>query len=86
MATLAQHRPFAGFGSFTGLGKATDAAAPAGRPGVFRRLFDAIVESQQRQAQREVNRVVAWRNGILNDELERQIGERMVQGNWTVRH
>ncbi|MBL8587407.1 MAG: hypothetical protein JNK46_02665 [Methylobacteriaceae bacterium] len=50
-------------------------AAPA-RPGFFRSLLDAMVESRRRQADAEIARLIG-RNGRLTDEIERKIGERM---------
>ena len=52
---------------------------------LFRRLFDAVWDAHRRQAEREINRVVAWRAGPINDALEREIGERIFRGDWTTR-
>jgi hypothetical protein len=43
----------------------------------WRRLFDAIVASQQRRAEREVARYLATRGDLLNDETEREIMRRL---------
>jgi hypothetical protein len=58
------------------------AAVPAdvkpGRKPFWSRLFDAIVESQQRRADREVARWLASHGDILTDEREREIMRRLM--------
>jgi hypothetical protein len=63
---------------------------PAVRPaprrrGVWRALVRALIEavtaSHRRQAQREIDRFVA-RRGRFTDGIEREIGERMMRGDW----
>lgn len=55
------------------------------RPGVLRRLYDAIMEAQQRKANRDIERVIAARAGFFNDSLEREIGGHMFSGNMMTR-
>ena len=47
------------------------------RPGLWRRMFDAVWYAQQRRAMRDIDRVVAGRAGMINDSLEREIEQRM---------
>jgi hypothetical protein len=75
MATFANATDFAGF-SVHGR---TPASPEAPR---WRRLFDALLDSRQRQAQRDIDRVVSERQGLITDSLEREIGERMFSGDW----
>lgn len=56
---------------------ATQDHAPAGakpaRKPFWSRLFDALVASQQRRAQREIARYLASHGHVLTDEMEREI-------------
>ena len=47
------------------------------RPGIWRRMFDAVWYARERQAQRDIDRVVAARDGQINDRLEREIEKLM---------
>ena len=47
------------------------------RPGIWRRMFDAVWYAQQRRAMRDIDRLVAGRAGMINDSLEREIERRM---------
>jgi hypothetical protein len=55
------------------------------RPGILRRIYNAIMEAQERKANRDIERVVAARAGFFNDSLEREIGEHMSSGNMMTR-
>jgi len=57
---------------------ATD-AKPVRKP-FWRRVFDAIVESRQRRADREVARYLASHGHLLTDEAEREIMRRLAGG------
>ncbi len=50
------------------------------RKGFWRRLFDAIVESQQRRAEREIARYLASHGGLLTDDMEREMMRRLTGG------
>ena len=50
-------------------------AKPARKP-LLARLYDAVVQSQQRRAEREIGRYLANR-GPLTDEIEREIMRRL---------
>lgn len=59
---------------------------PAVRPvprrrGVWRALVEAVSASRRRRAQQEIDRFVA-RRGRFTDSIEREIGERMMRGDW----
>ena len=54
-------------------------------PGVWRRIFDAIVESRQRSIDREIARQLYRSGGRLTDSIEREIMENVMTGNWKVR-
>ena len=59
----------------------TKAAAQPDAPskrGVFRRILDAVVESRQRQADREIARFLRTRGGKLTDDIEREIERRFL--------
>ena len=39
----------------------------------LRRIFDAVMEARQRDAERDIRRLIGWWDGPLSDELERRI-------------
>ena len=47
------------------------------RPSIWRRMYDAVWYARERQAQRDIDRVVAARAGLITDQLEREIEQRM---------
>src|SRR5262245_44765603 len=57
-----------------------DAASTAGKPerkGFWRRVYEALVASQQRRADREIAAYIARHGGLLTDDMERQIMQRI---------
>jgi hypothetical protein len=56
------------------------ATGPARKPGLTRRLFAALFEAREKRAQRAVDEYVARQGGRLTDSVEREIGERMLDG------
>ena len=62
----------------------TQAPAPARRT-PWRLLYDAMILSRERQTQRDIDRVVAWRDGGFNDAFEREIAERHYSDGWNFR-
>ena len=46
---------------------AADRAAAFPKPGLWRRAYDALMESRQRQADREIAEILARRGGIMAD-------------------
>ena len=60
--------------------------APAGpetekapRKSFWRRFGDALIESQQRRADREIARFLASHGGLMTDEMEREIMRRVTR-------
>ena len=52
------------------------ARAPAHR-GILRRMFDALIESRQRKAEREIAAYIAHSGGRLTDSIERELMDRV---------
>jgi len=50
------------------------------RPGLLRRLLDALVTSRQQQIEHEIARYLESRGGKLTDTVEREIEERLFRG------
>jgi hypothetical protein len=46
--------------------------APLRKP-IWRRLFNALMEAQQRRAEREIARYLTTRGGLLTDDMEREM-------------
>lgn len=57
---------------------AAKAVLPPPRRRFWRRMIDRILDAQQRDAQRAVERYVA-RRGKLTDSMEREIAERLMR-------
>ena len=55
------------------------------KPGLLRRLYNTLFESRERHAQRTVEAYIARRGYRMTDSLEREIGERMLDGQWMTR-
>jgi hypothetical protein len=53
----------------TPLGSRARDTQAARRPGVFRRILEAIMESRQRTADREIAEIIGRRGGVLSREL-----------------
>lgn len=62
--------------TYTETGYAVGEPAPA-RRGVWRRVYDAIMRSQQRRAEQEIARYVARHGGLFTDDMEREIMHRL---------
>ncbi len=78
MISIPFHRDF---GSAGELMHRRDKPAPA-RPGVLRRIVDAIEHSRQRAAEREIARIIGAGLGPddrLNDEMERRLLRRLTE-------
>jgi hypothetical protein len=59
--------------------------ALAKRPGILRRIFDAFMESRQRDVDRQIAGFLAARSGgTLTDDLEREISHRLSTSNWSL--
>lgn len=82
MSYAAHHKQFGSSVSHTVLPKD---GAGARKAGILRRLFDALMLSRQRDADRQISRFVAARSGeVLTDSLEREISQRLLTSNWRV--
>lgn len=55
----------------------TSEAAAVEQPGFWRRAFDRMVAAQQRRAEREIAAYLKSHGGLLTDDMEREIGERL---------
>ncbi len=56
-------------------------AEAAPRKSIWARFFDAIVETQQRRADREIARFLETHGGLLTDDMERQIMDNLSRRN-----
>jgi hypothetical protein len=81
--SYAAHFPGSGacFGE-KGCGSGTGAVS---KPGLLRRILNAIFESHQKQTDRDVARFFIRSGGRLTDELEREMTQRLFKGNWDPR-
>jgi len=52
-------------------------ADTAPRKGFWRRAFERLVAAQQRRADREIAAFLARHGGVLSDDMEREIMQRM---------
>jgi len=59
--------------------------AIAKKPSVLRRIFDAIMESRQKRADREIALRLGRSGGRITDEFEREMMQSLMTGNWKVR-
>lgn len=59
--------------------------AATNKAGILRRIFDVIMESRQRAADRQIARFLAARSGgRLTDNLEREMTHRLLTSNWSL--
>ena len=49
------------------------------RRSLLRRIFDAVMEARQRDAERDIRRLIGWSDGPLSDEFERRITEHLMR-------
>jgi hypothetical protein len=56
--------------------------AVAKRGGIWRRIFDAVYESRRRHADREVAAFIERSGGRMTDNIEFQISQRLMTGDW----
>ncbi len=61
------------------------ATRSAARRGFFSRLFDALLESREQEAQRIVASHLARTGYRFTDSIERELNERLVNGGWNAR-
>ena len=55
------------------------------KPGILRRIFDAIGAVSERQSEREIAHFIARRGARITDEVEREIGRRVMTSNFGIR-
>ena len=55
------------------------------KPGLLRRIVRAVVESRQRQIDREIARFLARSGGRLTGDMERRLTEHLLSRNCTIR-
>jgi hypothetical protein len=53
------------------------AAASAQHKPIWRRIYDAMVASQQRRAEREIAMYLASHGGLFTDDMEREMMRRL---------
>jgi hypothetical protein len=72
------------FGSLLSQPAAKGPAVPK-KAGILRRVFDAFMETRQRDVDRQIARFLAGRSDeTLTDDLEREISHRLSTSNWSV--
>ncbi len=49
------------------------------RRNLLLRIFDAVIEARQRDAERDIRRLIGWSDGPLTDEFERRITEHLMR-------
>ena len=64
---------------------AADATRSVAKPSVFRRVLNALVESRQRAAEREIEAYINRHGGTLTDDLERAISRNFGQSSVSFR-
>ena len=64
---------------------ATSPDSVRAKPGILRRILDAIGAASERQSEREIARFIARRGARITDEVEREIGRRVMTSNWGIR-
>jgi hypothetical protein len=58
----------------------TGANTVPNKNGLLRRIFNAFMESRQRQVDRDIARFIARSGGRLTDDMERQMMQRLLTG------
>jgi hypothetical protein len=80
MTYAAHQRDFVPY--FRDKASTTRSNAVANKAGVVRRIFDAIIEPRQKQADRDIARILARSGGRLTDDIEREMTQCLLPGNW----
>jgi hypothetical protein len=75
-----------GFFPFVHGRRAAASNSPASKPGILRRIVQAMLESRQRQVDREIAHFLTRSGGRLTDDMERRLTEHLLSRsrNWTV--
>jgi len=61
------------------------AAPVAPQPGIFSRLFKAVFETRQQQADRTVEAYLERTGHRFTDSIEREVNEHLFNGGWNMR-
>jgi hypothetical protein len=77
MAYTATHRDFAHIGRHPG--------ATTEKPNLLRRLYDAVMDARQKQANNELAQYLVRSGGRLTDDIEREMTQRLSRGDWNFR-
>ena len=67
---------------FTGCPRREHGRVTAPRPGWLRRVYDAVFDSRQKQAERVVAAYLEHTGGRFTDDIERRLTERLITGEW----
>ena len=70
------------FADCSGNDRPAPAPVAARRRGWLRRIYDALIESRQKQAERVAASYLAGTGGRFTDDIERRLVERLVSGDW----
>ena len=81
MSYAAHHKDF---GSFVGHQPIPKGETVAKKIGLVRRIFDALMQSRQRDVDRQIARFLAQSGRAFTDDLEREISQRPRTSNWSV--
>ena len=81
MSYAAHHKDF---GSLASQKAPPTGEAVAKKPGILWRIFDAFMESRQREADRQIARFLVRSGGALTDDLECEITRRLLTSNFGV--
>jgi hypothetical protein len=79
MNAQAHHVDFHFFGAAKAGAKSR---ADAKEPRLLGRIFDAMIESDQRRSDREIEGILARSAGRFTDAMEREMFERQYASNW----
>jgi hypothetical protein len=79
MTYAAHHRDFV---PYSGEKASTRSNAVAIKVAALRRNFEAIFGSRQKQADQDIARFLARSGGHLTDNVEREMTQRLLTGNW----
>jgi hypothetical protein len=81
MTYAAHHEEFSHYAGHSG---APEQGA-ARKAGLLRRVLDAMFESRQRQADKDIARFIANAGGRLTDDIERRMMARLTTSDWRIR-
>ena len=77
MSAIASHPDFAGCRTIP-----RPAPIVAKRAGILRRLYEAVMLSSQRRAERDMGRLLTQSGGRLTDDIERRMTEQLIRNGY----